>query len=459
MFHGFSRNYHENSAATMATFKICVYEHQKRTDEKYPVSIRVYWKRQIAYIGTEFYVTAKQVSKVKYLDGSGKKRNRETLSLKDVFILNELNRRIAKYEEIKSKKLGYKIEMYSARELVQYFVRETRPGTDSTIDFIGFARAYAQKLKSQGRITTSRNINRTVNAIVDYCNGRERVPVTEVTYKFLKQFETFLRSKRTIKRKNQHGKTVITESKGVGDVTLYDYMNDIRVLFNAAMDEYNDEDKDEIRIMHYPFRKYKLQQRPESGKRNLTGTQIRAIRDVPDEKLKLSRAIFARDMIMLSFYLVGANFIDLFEMDKYKGGRISYERSKTRGRRVDRAFISIRVEPEAVDLIEKYRDKTGERVFDFYKRYAEPHNFSSNVNKGLKIVAKACKVEEPVSTYYARHSWATIARNKCDISKDDVDLALNHVDQGKKMADVYIEKDWSRIDAANRKVLDYIKMA
>ena len=57
---------------------------------------------------------------------------------------------------------------------------------------------------------------------------------------------------------------------------------------------------------------------------------------------------------------------------------------------------------------------------------------------------------------YARHTWATIARNKCGISKDDVDLALNHVDQGLKMADAYIAKDWSLIDKANRVVLDYI---
>lgn len=69
----------------------------------------------------------------------------------------------------------------------------------------------------------------------------------------------------------------------------------------------------------------------------------------------------------------------------------------------------------------------------------------------------SCKIEDPLSTYYARHTWATIARNKCNISKGDVNLALNHVDQGKKVADMYIEKDWSLIDNANRSVLDYIQ--
>ena len=231
----------------------------------------------------------------------------------------------------------------------------------------------------------------------------------------------------------------------------------VRVLFNAAMEEYNDEDKDEMRIIHYPFRKYKLKPRKENEKRNISKEQILKIRDCEAEKIGLERAIFARDVFMLSFYLVGANTADLYEMDRLKDGRISYERKKTRGRRIDRAFISIKIEPEAETLIEKYRDKTDKRVFDFHNRYSNSLIFSSNVNKGLKTVAKVCEIKEPLSMYYARHSWATIARNKCDISKDDVDLSLNHIDQGLKMADAYIEKDWSRIDSANRSVLDYIK--
>jgi integrase len=439
----------------MATFKICVFEHQKRSDGKFPVSIRVTWKRESSYVKTEFYVTDKQIVKKKVLTGSGKKK--EVFELKDVFILNELNKRIAKFEDAKSKKLGFKIEIYTARELAKYFSEEAKPGSDTTINFIEFSRNYIEKLKAQGKKTTAGNINRTINAVVDFCNGREKVSITEISAKFLEQFETFLRSERTIKRKNQFKKTVTTKSKGLSDVSLYDYMNDIRVLFNAAMNEFNDEDKDEIRILHYPFRKYKLKPRPENEKRNLQKDQLLKIRDVTDEKLALDRAIFARDVFMLSFYLVGMNFADLYELDKYKDGRVSYNRKKTKGRRQDQAFISIKVEPEAEPLLYKYRDKTGQRVFDFHTRYVDSHIFSSNVNKGLKIVATACDLDEKLSTYYARHSWATIARNDCDISKDDIDLALNHVDQGLKMADAYIKKDWSRIDSANRAVLDYLK--
>lgn len=427
----------------MATFKICVFEHQKRsTDGKYPVSIRVCWKRKYAYIKTEYYVTEKQLEK-------------KTYKLKDTYIINDLNLRILSYEDIKAKKLGRRIELYSVKELAEYFVKESKQGTDSSINFIQFSREHIEKLRKQGRVSTSNAMRRTVNMLVDFANGRETIAVTEITTKFLHKFEDYLRGERTIKRKNQFGKLVKVKHEGISDISIIDYMTDIRTLFNAAMNEFNDEDKNEIRIAHYPFRRYKMIPKPENKKRNVSVDQIKLIRDVDPEKLIFERAIFARDIFMLSFYLVGINLIDLYEIDTYQEGRLSYERTKTKGRRSDRAFISIRVEPEAEIMIRKYADPSGERVFDFYKRYSTSHVFSSNVNKGLKYVAQATEIKEALSSYYARHSWATIARNDCDVSKDDIDLALNHVDQKMKVTDMYIRKDWSRIDSANRKVIDF----
>ena len=59
-----------------------------------------------------------------------------------------------------------------------------------------------------------------------------------------------------------------------------------------------------------------------------------------------------------------------------------------------------------------------------------------------------------ISTNWARHTWATIARNDCRINKDDVALCLGHEDSDNKVTDVYIQYDYSIIDESNRKVLD-----
>ncbi len=58
--------------------------------------------------------------------------------------------------------------------------------------------------------------------------------------------------------------------------------------------------------------------------------------------------------------------------------------------------------------------------------------------------------------YAARHSWATIARNEVGIDKYTIHEALNHVDPGMKITDVYLDKDWTRIDDANRRVLNWV---
>lgn len=87
-------------------------------------------------------------------------------------------------------------------------------------------------------------------------------------------------------------------------------------------------------------------------------------------------------------------------------------------------------------------------------------SFETLVNTGLKEIGKIVGIQN-LQHYSARHSWATIAYNDCGIDKYTVHQALNHVDPTTAITDVYIKKDWSVIDRANRKVLDFvdIKMA
>ena len=108
-------------------------------------------------------------------------------------------------------------------------------------------------------------------------------------------------------------------------------------------------------------------------------------------------------------------------------------------------------------LVKKYRDKTGKRVFNFYQRYADHNVFNANVNKGLKKIGEMDGVKiNDLEFYAARHTWATLARNKADVDKATIHEALNHVDEQMRITDIYIDKDYSRQDAANRKVLDLV---
>lgn len=431
----------------MATFKICVFKHQRRDiDGKYRVSIRVTWKRKSAYIKTEYYVEGEQITQNK---------KKGIFELRDTAIIAELTSRIKSYEKTKTDRLGMKIYSYTASELARYFEDLTQnKGKDQEIDFIEFAREYERKEKESGRNTG--RINTAINALVDF-HG-ESISIHDLTSKFLKKFEAYLKTEREITRINQLGKTVTIISKPVTDSTIADYMKEIRAIFNAAVDEYNDEESGIIKIQHYPFKYYKAPEPAIARKRNIPGRDIFKISRIPDSLDLGDRAILGRDMFMLSFILVGMNLKDLYELkySDYKNGRIIYKRSKTKGKRKDEALISIRVESEAMKYIEKYKDESKERLFKFHKMYSTSHGFVSAVSKGLKKIATIIGTDPELSSYYARHSWATIARNKCGISKSDIDECLNHASSETKMADVYIEKDWSMIDKSNRKVLDYV---
>ena len=76
------------------------------------------------------------------------------------------------------------------------------------------------------------------------------------------------------------------------------------------------------------------------------------------------------------------------------------------------------------------------------------------MNRNLKYIGDALGIEN-LTLYAARHSFATIARNDCGVSMDDVAMALNHK-SGHDVTDTYIKKDWKRIDDVNRKVIDYV---
>jgi hypothetical protein len=74
----------------------------------------------------------------------------------------------------------------------------------------------------------------------------------------------------------------------------------------------------------------------------------------------------------------------------------------------------------------------------------------------MKELHKITGIKE-FTCYWARHSFGNIARNKCRKSKDDVALALNHVDHGRKTTDIYLEKDWSIIDEVQDAVLKLLR--
>lgn len=248
----------------------------------------------------------------------------------------------------------------------------------------------------------------------------------DIDLKWLTDFETFCAK---------------TASKNARNI----HLRNIRAVFNNAIDY-------EI-TSAYPFRRFKI--RPEATrKRSLTVDELRKLFDYPIEEY----AEIYRDMFKLIFVLIGVNTVDLHALKSItKDGRIEYKRAKT-GR-----FYSIKVEPEALEIIKKYQGTNG--LLCIADRWSDSRNFRHQLNKALQRIGeverrgrggkKIITAEfEGVSSYWARHSWATIAY-EIGIPKDVIAQALGHSD-GHDVTNIYIREDVRKVDEANRRVLDWV---
>lgn len=165
----------------------------------------------------------------------------------------------------------------------------------------------------------------------------------------------------------------------------------IRMIYNAALEEYNDYDKNIIRIKLQPFRKITIPKADVPEKRALDISILRKFFQgiVPETKLKASLPELSRDVAEMVFCLAGMNTVDLFELKKenLKGDLLCYHRQKTKKFRKDGAYMEIKIPARLFPLFEKYKSKTG-YLLNFSERYQDSNSFNINVNSGLKPYCK-----------------------------------------------------------------------
>jgi len=408
----------------MATVSAKVFKHHQKADGTFNVKICLYHKSVRKYMDTSHFVSERQLNK--------------RYKINDKFINNLVEKTLQEYRETISE-LDSKVGFFSCEKLVEYLEQKHHD-----IDFILFIKEHVAQLIKENREPYSRCFRTVKNSLIDYFES-ESVSINEIHSNMLKTYERFLRSERIIKRVNQLGKVVQTKEKGLSDSGIHNHMRDLRTLFNAARDHYNNDDLGLYKIKHYPFKKYKVGSAPLTKKRNITIEQVKLIRDC--SPVTDSRTELAKDLFMLSFYLCGTNAVDFYNLQKkdIKHGRIEYNRAKTKGRRRDNAFISIKLIDESKPLLEKYIEILPQR----YKKY---DGLDTALSAGMRELRKITGIAD-ITFYWARHTFANTARNACRMSKDDVALALNHIDEGHRTTDIYIAKDWKIVDEVQEKVV------
>ena len=419
----------------MLTIKAEIKRSELKADGTYNVKIRFTLDRKVKRLSTNLFVTQQDLTK--------------SLKFKeDTSIKREIDRLVLYYRE-QCLKLQLDQNHYSLDEIIEFLNGEQEK--QKTIDFIKFSREWIASTTIKG----APNYTTAINALVRFV-GKEELDINLITLDFLEQFKAFLIGERDARTKKlmQQGKRVTSNR------TLSLYLVSIKKLFNEAKRKFNKKDKNLILIPNSPFEDFKIPKQEATRKRAIPADIIKKVWKLPYKDMKKGykstcRYNLAKDCFILSFCLMGINSADLYNATEMRGNTIIYNRTKTKARRLDGAKMMVDIPKIVQPLIDKYKDSTGKRLFNFHQFYGDEKTFNKAINSGLKEIGSILEVDD-LEYYAARHSWATIALNKVGIDKYTVHAALNHIDDSMKVTDIYIERDFVNENKANTKVVKYV---
>ena len=419
----------------MLTIKAEIKKSELKVDGTYNVKIRFTLDRKVKRLSTNLFITSKDLTK--------------SLKFKeDTSIKRAIDRLVLYYRE-QCFKLQLDQNHYSLDEIIEFLNGEQEK--QQTIDFIKFSREWIASTTIKG----APNYTTAINALVRFI-GKEELDINLITLDFLESFKAFLNKEREIRTKRlmQQGKRVPSNR------SLSLYLISIKKLFNEAKKKYNKKEKNLILIPNSPFMELEIPKQEATRKRAISADIIKKLWKLPYKDMKKGYKStchynLAKDCFILSFCLMGINSADLYNATEMEGYTIVYNRTKTKDRRLDKAQMKVDIPRLILPLVEKYKDKTGKRLFNFYQYYADEKDFNKAINYGLKEICTILEIDD-LEYYAARHSWATIAPNKAGIDKYIVHAALNHIDDAMKVTDIYIERDFVNENKANTKVAKYV---
>lgn len=210
------------------------------------------------------------------------------------------------------------------------------------------------------------------------------------------------------------------------------------------------------KTQNYPFRAFRIKHEA-TAHRTLTEGELAALLDFKGEEW----AETYRDLFFLSLYLAGINATDLLTLQasSVRGGRLQYRRRKTGH------LFNLIVPQQAAKILRKYKGKGGYLLPFLAGKASTPADFRKRWNKALKKIGGFTtsgrggkRTYTPVcphlTTYYARHTWATIAA-RLGISRDTIALCLGH--SWADVTSIYIAPDHTACDKAVLAVAAYVE--
>jgi site-specific recombinase XerD len=291
-------------------------------------------------------------------------------------------------------------------------------------NLLTYIRKQIVQLKESGRIATSNAYQSTLNRVINYVDHASCFSFGDLTVRWLNGFISSL------------------QKNGLKSNSINFYIRILRAVYNRACNEGIPGTS-----LNSPFRKITLKS-VKTVKRAITGESIREIFHVRVENNK--RLELSKDLFLFSFYCRGMPFVDMayLKYSNISNNTIYYQRSKTK------QPLQIKIVEPLRLLIEKYRND-GDYVLpilcskckSLYNQYRTGLRCFNNSLKNLSVVLS---LPVKLTSYVARHTWATLAK-KMGIPVSVISEGLGH--HSEKITYTYLGSlDASVIDSANKKI-------
>ena len=308
---------------------------------------------------------------------------------------------------------------YTANDIILTFQRQA---TEQSL--CNFMQSVIIQLQQMGKQRTSETYRATLKSFMQFRDDKD-VLLKEIDSDMMLMYEAYLHNKGLTKNSSSF------------------YMRILRAVYNRAVEK-------DFTANRNPF------------KHVYTGIDKTIKRAIPLKAIKQIKALelssipsleLARDMFLFSFYTRGMSFIDMAYLKKknLSNNILSYRRRKT-GQQ-----LFIRWEKCMQEIVEKYDNLYSEYLLPIIKpmncdERTQYQNAMYLINHKLKIIGKMVDIQQPLTMYVARHSWASAAKNK-NIPISVISKGMGH--DSEITTQIYLTSlDITMVDKANSRILN-----
>ena len=399
------------------TVSVVCYKYKQLLNGESPLMLRVTKQSKRKYQGLGVSIDAK------YWDFE-KNQPKRNCPNRDA-ILRLITEKTKEYQE---QLIELKIENkeFTAKSLVQ---KVTNPTKRKTVGELFIERI--QELKDAKRLGYAESHETVYHSLLNF-NGHLDIYFSEIDKEWLQKYEAWLRN------------------IGNKENTIGIRFRTLRAVYNIAME------KQFVKPECYPFRSYKVSKlHQDTAKRALTKNDVLEIINYQAQSKKCRYRQLTVDLFAFSYFMGGINFKDIafLKEDNIIDNRLSYIRRKTK------QLITLPLQAQAIEIINKYKSTNNPYLFPILSSQPLTESQQRNrirqvaksINRNLKAIGEELNLPIDLTTYVARHSFATVLK-RSGVNTSIICEAMGH--SSEKVTQIYLDSfENEQVDAAMSNLL------